>query len=491
MSKHEAQDEPRGIRAAQGRDGSGERPLRGKGRWWRRQASQAPRLEGRRLALAQDAEGEPNSEVGFLPEDPYFPDYEDALAAHEQARAHYNEPPAGVREEGLISSALANAENHYYGMFGAIDADASPDPQQRLLEAITKMGYGIGESQPFIDGNKRTTRALMEGTGRENGLSHVFPEGHDDQELAHHINGWGIRLCPDDKTPLDENGQCVTCGQVPANGGGIRRHTPEQTMEMLKQRHLSGAPDPNYTAYPEDFDDFRTANILDPVHDTLDPTVWLEPEQPRAMLRPEHRQFIHDTVWTALDKHGYDGMDRWLSLYLTGSLTTYQYSDESDCDLSLFVDTQAFPEWSRAEMIGIMIETAEGVSLPGTTHQMQFFVVSKRFSPSDLYKPGLRSAYDLQTDSWLVPPDRSRVHDVEHEMNEAYTISLENADKMERLLRYEPDKAIMFWHQIHKRRMRDMNAGKGDYSPSNITYKMLNNRGLFPAISEVSGEYIA
>jgi hypothetical protein len=62
---------------------------------------------------------------------------------------------------------------------------------------------------------------------------------------------------------------------------------------------------------------------------------------------------------------------------------------------------------------------------------------------------------------------------------------------MDRLLKYEPDKAVMLWHQIHKRRRRDHQAGKGDYSDSNITYKMLANRGLFPAISEVSGEYIA
>jgi hypothetical protein len=62
---------------------------------------------------------------------------------------------------------------------------------------------------------------------------------------------------------------------------------------------------------------------------------------------------------------------------------------------------------------------------------------------------------------------------------------------MERLLRYEPDKAVMLWHQIHQRRRRDQMAGKGDYSESNIVYKFLANRGLFPAISEASGEYIA
>jgi hypothetical protein len=176
---------------------------------------------------------------------------------------------------------------------------------------------------------------------------------------------------------------------------------------------------------------------------------------------------------------------------LTGSLTTYQYGKESDCDVSLFVNSEYFPEWSRAELIGLMIAHVDGTRLPGTTFPMQCFVVPPDVHPEDLYKPGLRSGYDLETDEWIEPPDPSRVHDVQREYNDLYIYALEQADKMERLLRYEPDKAVMLWHQIHQRRRRDQAAGKGDYSESNIVYKFLANRGLFPALSEASGEYIA
>jgi hypothetical protein len=252
---------------------------------------------------------------------------------------------------------------------------------------------------------------------------------------------------------------------------------PEQ-MEYLKQwQQQQGLP--------------REANILDPIHDTLDPQVWDDPAAAEPKLKDEHSGFIYQLIYEALDRNGYDSIESWMSLVFTGSLTTYQYSDDSDVDVSLFVDVEKFPEWSRAEMIGIMIHQCDGTKLPGTPHVMQCFVVPPGIGKEDLYKPGLRSGYDLSTDTWLVPPDRNRVHDVEKEMNEAYTIALENADKMESLLRYEPDKAVMFWHQIHKRRRRDQLAGKGDYAPSNITYKMLANRGLFPQISDASGEYLA
>jgi len=235
----------------------------------------------------------------------------------------------------------------------------------------------------------------------------------------------------------------------------------------------------------------RRANILDPIHDSLAPEVWENPQSPEPVLRPEHRDWITNTIHSVLDHHGYDGMEEWLSLVLTGSLTTYQYDVDSDVDVSLFINTDVFPEWSRAEMIGVMVSNIDGTLLPGTGYQMQCFVVSPKVTKEDLYKPGLRSGYDIDLDQWIVPPDKGRSRDVEREMNEAYTIALEAADKMEKLLRYEPQKAIMYWHQIHKRRQRDMQAGKGDYAPSNIIYKMLNNRGLFPEISQVSGEYIA
>lgn len=235
----------------------------------------------------------------------------------------------------------------------------------------------------------------------------------------------------------------------------------------------------------------RQANILDPIHNGLDPRVWLNPEDSEPQLRPEHREWIVSTIYGVLEQHGYDGMDDWLSLVFTGSLTTYQYSDESDVDISLFVDTQVFPEWSRAEMVGVMVQNIDGTKLPGTPHPIQCYVVPPDIGKEDLYKPGLRSGYDLETDQWIVPPDRGRVHDVEREMNEAYTLALESADKMELLLKYEPHNAVEYWHRIHEKRRKDHQEGKGDYAASNIVYKMLFNRGLTPQIAEVSGEYIA
>lgn len=233
------------------------------------------------------------------------------------------------------------------------------------------------------------------------------------------------------------------------------------------------------------------SNILDPVHPALDDRVWDDAEADEPRLKAKHRNWIQKTVYRALEDAGYEHIDSWLSLVFTGSLTTYQYSEQSDVDISLFVNADHLPEWSRAELIGVMVGKVDGTKLPGTPFPMQCFVVPPEITRQDLYQPGLRSGYDLDADTWIEPPDRNRVHDVRATQQGDYLFAVECADKMEKLLKYEPDRATQYWHQIHKRRQRDQRAGKGDFSQSNIVYKELANRGLFDDISQASGEYIA
>lgn len=286
--------------------------------------------------------------------------------------------------------------------------------------------------------------------------------------------GYGHMECPRCKEQMSQ-GSCYSCGLTLGTDG------PPPAADVTAE--TPGIIPP---ALPGRLGPRREGNILDPVQETLDPTVFLRPDTPEPILKPELRHWIQQTIIKALDKHGYDGMEDWLSLVFTGSLTTYQYSERSDCDVSLFVDTPKFPEWSRAEMIGIMVDACDGQYLPGTTHELQAFVVdTSKLSKDDLYQPGLRSGYDLHTQRWIVPPDKSRVRDVKREQDIDHTYALEVADKMERLIRYEPDKAVRYYKQIHRRRMRDHISGKGDFSQSNVVYKMLDQRGLFDKLRDL------
>lgn len=232
----------------------------------------------------------------------------------------------------------------------------------------------------------------------------------------------------------------------------------------------------------------RITNILDEIHPSLPPRVWSQPTSPSPSLHSNIATFILRHIYNVLEGGGYTNPHQWLHLYFTGSLCTYQYSDTSDADISLFVQTAKLPEWSRAEMIGLMVEGCDGVTLPDTPYELQAYVMPSGIEPHQQFKPGLRAGYSIDTGRWIAPPDRDLAHDVQSQENGFYMEGLQAADKMERMLRYEPDKAQDYWHQIHRRRMRDQKMGKGDFSESNIIYKFISQRGLAPQLEKQEHE---
>lgn len=71
------------------------------------------------------------------------------LAVHEDQLAEHG-GGAGVRDFGLLESALARAEN--------LAAYGSPD----IADLAAAYGYGISRNHAFIDGNKRTGFVAIE-----------------------------------------------------------------------------------------------------------------------------------------------------------------------------------------------------------------------------------------------------------------------------------------------------------------------------------------
>ena len=77
--------------------------------------------------------------------DPEFLDLEDVLLIHEGQLAKYG-GAAGIRDQGLLESALAQPQATFGGQF--VHAD--------LFAMAAAYAFHIAENQPFVDGNKRT-----------------------------------------------------------------------------------------------------------------------------------------------------------------------------------------------------------------------------------------------------------------------------------------------------------------------------------------------
>lgn len=74
-----------------------------------------------------------------------------AEAIHDRQLAEHG-GPSGVRDRGLLESALARPQQ--LAAYGGIEVDASA-----LAAAYA---YGMARNHPFIDGNKRTAAVLCE-----------------------------------------------------------------------------------------------------------------------------------------------------------------------------------------------------------------------------------------------------------------------------------------------------------------------------------------
>jgi death-on-curing protein len=71
------------------------------------------------------------------------------LALHEEQLAEHGGPP-GIRDEGLLNSALDRPNNQF--------SYANPD----IYDLAAAYAYGIAKNHPFLDGNKRTSFIVCE-----------------------------------------------------------------------------------------------------------------------------------------------------------------------------------------------------------------------------------------------------------------------------------------------------------------------------------------
>jgi len=94
---------------------------------------------------------------------------ETIIAIHQRQIAEHG-GGEGLRDEGLLSSALARPQN--------IFAYGQPPPDLASLAAA--YAYGLARNHPFVDGNKRTaliaarTFLLLNGTNLEAGQDEKF-----------------------------------------------------------------------------------------------------------------------------------------------------------------------------------------------------------------------------------------------------------------------------------------------------------------------------
>ena len=112
--------------------------------------------------------------------DPLFLRLEEVLAIHEDRIRKYG-GSSGVRDIGLLHSALGSAEATFDGVF----------LHGTIFEMAAAVLYGICRNHPFVDGNKRTALACALTFLRLNGVR-ITSEGADLYDLVIGVAAGGV-----------------------------------------------------------------------------------------------------------------------------------------------------------------------------------------------------------------------------------------------------------------------------------------------------------
>lgn len=102
--------------------------------------------------------------------EPLWLDLDGLLKAHEEQIARFG-GGAGIRDIGLVESALARPQQLYFY-----------EGEEDLLALAVRLGVGIALNHGFVDGNKRTGAVAMIEFLALNGFSLVMP---NDGRLGH------------------------------------------------------------------------------------------------------------------------------------------------------------------------------------------------------------------------------------------------------------------------------------------------------------------
>lgn len=127
----------------------------------------------------------------------------------------------------------------------------------------------------------------------------------------------------------------------------------------------------------------RKGSVWDYPKAGLDPSVWDED----GKLKQEHKRLIFSHLYGTLLGFGFKHFDEWIEdIYITGSLTTYQYNSKSDLDVHVKVNPKQFIELEKVNEVseeGVIdylndevrkfLNVKAQVKLEGTEHPVEYW----------------------------------------------------------------------------------------------------------------------
>jgi hypothetical protein len=179
----------------------------------------------------------------------------------------------------------------------------------------------------------------------------------------------------------------------------------------------------------------KQSSVLDFAHPGISPLIWGSD----AKLLPQHKEKLLSKLYNRLTELGFDDYKDWIvNVKILGSLTSYQYSSNSDIDCHVKIDWDVFKEshfkdLSDEEALDEVWKLLDKINkenietLPGTKHQIEYYLETGKTKPT--LADGI---YNVITEKWEKPPRTLDIdYDVEFVYNTIYEQALEIMETMD------------------------------------------------------------
>lgn len=234
--------------------------------------------------------------------------------------------------------------------------------------------------------------------------------------------------------------------------------------------------------------EFKEYSIIDKPKPSLDPQLFEDDK-----IKPNLRKKILQQALNISEKFNLKVNKVWG----VGSIFTKQYRDDSDVDITLFIDEHN-PE--KLKDLNLLINSQDQIFIG--EHPVNFHFVSGKF-----FKYKADAIYDLLKDKWIKKSEPLSEQDIKNiikncknvkEFNDIMTefkklkdlLNNYSEDNLEHIINQAMKVNHMFYNLKDLRRSefnkRNKDLPSGNFSCSNIIFKLLENYGLLNLASLVA-----
>lgn len=176
-------------------------------------------------------------------------------------------------------------------------------------------------------------------------------------------------------------------------------------------------------------------------------------------------------------------------ILLTGSSVNYNYTPTSDIDLHIVVDFDKFenPELLKKYFDEAKVNWNRVHDLKLGKQNIEVYIQDNEDHPE------YRGEYSLMNDKWLRKPSFIEINIPDEEIEKKAKLFKQQIDKLEKIGKNNPEKAIELTNKIKERLKNFRQTGldeDGEYSLENLAFKNLRNTGYLEKLNNLKNSFI-